>query len=178
MTHINASYNWYALYTRSRYEKKVHHDLNRRGVESYLPLKVEKRKWSDRVKVIEEPLLRGYLFVKVSNKEYFDVLNNTGAVCYVAFDGKAASIPENQIQNLKAFVSNFNDQINVTREKLAKGTLVKIKRGLLKDIQGEIVEIRGKNRIVLRFERLGYCIHTDISMDEVEFVDPVDSPLK
>ena len=178
MTHINASYNWYALYTRSRYEKKVHHALNSRGVESYLPLKVEKRKWSDRVKVVEEPLLRGYLFVKVSNKEYFDVLNNTGAVCYVAFGGKAASIPENQIQNLKTFVSNFNDKINVTRDKISKGAQVKIKRGLLKDVQGEIVEIRGKNRIVFRFESLGYCMHTDISMDEVDFVETLESPVK
>ncbi|WP_053179122.1 UpxY family transcription antiterminator [Sunxiuqinia dokdonensis] len=171
MTHINSSYNWYALYTRSRYEKKLHLDLSKRGVESYLPLKVEKRKWSDRVKVIEEPLLRGYLFVKVSNKEYFDVLNNAGAVSYVAFAGKAASIPENQIHSLKTFVSNFNDQINVTRERISKGTLVKIKRGLLKDVQGEIVEIRGKNRIVLRFESLGYCIHSEIAIDDVECLE-------
>jgi len=172
MAHINSTYNWYALYTRSRYEKKLHQDLNRRGVENYLPLKVEKRKWSDRVKVIEEPLLRGYLFVKVSNKEYFDVLNNTGAVCYVAFAGKAASIPEDQIQSLKAFVSNFNDQINVTRENITKGTQVKIRRGLLKGVQGEIVEIRGKNRIVLRFESLGYCIHSDIAIEDVECLQP------
>ncbi len=105
-------------------------------------------------------------------------LNNTGAVCYVAFNGKAASIPENQIQTLKTFVSSFNDQINVTRENISKGSQVKIKRGLLKDVQGEIVEIRGKNRIVLRFESLGYCVHTDISMDEVEFVDTLGSSVK
>ena len=111
----------------------------------------------------------------MSNREYFDVLNNTGAVCYVAFGGKAASIPENQIKNLKTFVSNFNDQINVTRERISKGTLVKIKRGLLKDVQGEIVEIRGKNRIVLRFESLGYCIHSDIAIEDVECLEPASS---
>ena len=93
MAHINFDYNWYALYTRSRYEKKLNQDLMTRGIECYLPLKVEKKKWSDRVKVIEEPLLRGYLFVKVSNREYFNVLNANGAVSYVAFEGKAAAIP-------------------------------------------------------------------------------------
>jgi transcription antitermination factor NusG len=108
----------------------------------------------------------------VSNKEYFEVLNNTGAVCYVAFGGKAASIPDNQIQTLKTFVSNFNDKINVTRENISKGTQVRIKRGLLKDVQGEIVEIRGKNRIVLRFESLGYCIHSEIAIEDVECLQP------
>lgn len=172
MAHINSDYNWYALYTRSRYEKKLHQDMVKRGVESYLPLKVEKRKWSDRTKIVEEPLLKGYLFVKVSNREYFDVLNNNGAVCYVAFDGKAASIPENQINDLKKFVSSFNDKINVTREKIAKGALVKVKRGLLKGVTGEITEIRGKNRIVLRFTSLGYCLHSDIAMEDIEYIEP------
>lgn len=175
MVHINSDYNWYALYTRSRYEKKLHHEMGKRGVESYLPLKVEKKKWSDRTKVIEEPLLRGYLFVKVSNREYFDVLNNNGAVCYVAFDGKAAAIPENQILDLQKFVSNFNDKINVTRDRISKGTLVKVKNGLLKGVQGEIIEVRGKSRIVLRFKSLGYCLHSDIAMSDVEFIEPAIS---
>lgn len=170
MAHIDSSYNWYALYTRSRYEKKLHKDLLMRGVESYLPLKTEKRKWSDRVKVIEEPLLKGYLFVKVSNREYFDVVNNPGAVCYVAFEGKAASIPQKQIEDLKQFVDHYNEKINVTRDRVSKGDLVKVKAGLLKGVNGEVLEIRGKKRIVLRFQSLGYCIHTDISMDEIEFV--------
>ena len=170
MVHINSSYNWYALYTRSRYEKKLHQELLKRGVESYLPLKVEKKKWSDRVKIIEEPLLRGYVFVKVSNREYFDVVNNTGAVCYVSFNGKAASIPEKQIHDLRLFVDHFNDSLNVTKERISKGDLVKVKTGLLGGTLGEVVEIRGAKRIVLRFKSLGYCILTDISMDEVEYI--------
>jgi transcription antitermination factor NusG len=170
MAHINSSYNWFALYTRSRYEKKLHEELMMRGVESYLPLKVEKRKWSDRIKVIEEPLLRGYLFVKVSNREYFNVLNSSGAVCYVSFDGKAASIPEKQILDLKQFVETHNDNVHVTRERISRGDQVKISSGLLKGVHGEVVEIRGKKRIVLRFTSMGYCLHTDISMDEVEFI--------
>jgi transcription antitermination factor NusG len=171
MEHINSDYNWYALYTRSRYEKKLHQDLFNSGVESYLPLKVERRKWSDRIKVVEEPLLRGYLFVKVSNREYFGVLNNIGAVSYVTFGGRAATIPENQIEGLRKIVDNFNDKLNVTREKITKGTQVRVKNGLLKDVLGEIVEIRGKTRIVLRFQSLGYCLHTEISMKEVEILD-------
>lgn len=169
MVHINSSYNWYALYTRSRYEKKLHNDLLMRGVETYLPLKTEKRKWSDRVKVVEEPLLRGYVFVKVSNREYFDVVNNPGAVCYVSFNGKPAAIPEKQIQDLRLFVEAYNDSLNVTKERIVKGDVVTVKSGLLKGVQGEVIEIRGAKRIVLRFRSLGYCVHTDISMDEIEF---------
>lgn len=171
MAYLDSSYSWYALYTRSRHEKKLHQELLTKGVESYLPLKTEKRQWSDRVKVIEEPLLKGYIFVKVSNREYFDVVNNIGAVCYVSFEGRAASIPEKQILDLKQFVDYYNDKINVTKERISKGDKVKIKSGLLKGVHGEIIEIRGKKRIVLRFDSLGYFVHTDISMDEVEFLE-------
>ena len=174
MALIDSSYNWYALYTRSRFEKKLHQDILLKGVESYLPLRIEKRQWSDRIKIIEEPLLKGYLFVKVSNREYFEVVNNPGAVCYVAFNGRAAKIPEKQIQDLKLFVDFFNDRMNVTRERLSKGDLVEVKRGLLKGVHGEVVEIRGKRRIVLRFQSLGYCLHTDIAMEDIEFIQTSD----
>ena len=92
--------------------------LSEKSVENYLPLQVEKRQWSDRIKEIEEPLLKGYLFVRVSNKEYFNVLNTTGAVCYISFEGRATPIPEKQIEDLKIFMENYNEKIDVTRENL------------------------------------------------------------
>ena len=60
------SYNWYALYTFPRFEKKVYKRLVERGIEAYLPLQKKLRKWKDRKKWIEEPLIRSYIFVKIS----------------------------------------------------------------------------------------------------------------
>ena len=163
-----SKYNWLAVYTRSRYEKKLFKQLGIMGIECYLPLRVGEKQWSDRVKTVEEPLLRSYLFVKVSNKEYYDVLNAIGAVRYVSFNGKAAVIPDKQVEDLKQFVTHFNQEIVVTREDLGKGDLVKVRSGLLKGVHGEVIQFRGKNRIVLRFKDLGYCIHTEIQLSHIE----------
>lgn len=172
MSLINSNYQWFALYTKSRFEKKVHVSLQEKGIDCYLPMKVEKRRWSDRIKTIEEPLLRGYLFVKVSNREYFDVLNTTGAVAYVSFSGKAAPIPEKQLDDLRVFLSDYNNQIDVTYDNLDEGMKVIVVAGPMKGVVGEIVEFRGKNRIAIRFRDLGYCILTDIAMNDVEVYKP------
>jgi transcription antitermination factor NusG len=56
---------WYAIYTRPRWEKKVNFLLQGKGIESYCPLNKVRRKWSDRIKTIEEPLFKSYVFVKI-----------------------------------------------------------------------------------------------------------------
>jgi len=169
---INSKYQWFAIYTRSRFEKKLSAMLSEKGIENYLPLQVEKRQWSDRVKEIEEPLLKGYLFVRVSNKEYFNVLNTNGAVCYISFEGRATPVPEKQIEDLRIFMENYNEKIDVTRENLEKGKMVIVVSGPMKGITGELIGFRGKKRIALRFEKLGYCVLTDISLKDVEVFKP------
>ncbi len=172
MNLINSTYRWFAVYTRSRSEKKLASLLTEKGIDCYLPLKTEKRQWSDRIKMIKEPLLKSYLFVKVSNREYFNVLNTPGAVCYISFRGEPAPIPEKQIDDLRTFLAVYNERVDAVRENLKKGEQIIVVSGPLKGITGELIEFRGKNRIALRFERLGYCILTDISLGEVETFKP------
>ncbi len=172
MNLIDKTYRWFAIYTRSKFEKKISVALTEKGIDHYLPLKIEKRQWSDRIKKIEEPLLKGYLFVRVSNKEYFNVLNTPGAVSYITFDGKAAPIPDKQINDLKLFMDTVNEKIDITKENLEKGQKVIVVSGPLKGITGELVEFRGKRRIALRFEKLGYCIMTGILKKDVEVYNP------
>ncbi len=161
-------YRWYAVYTKSRAEKKVYEELERKGIESYLPLKAERRQWSDRIKLIEEPLIRGYVFVRVSNKEYYDVLVIPGALRYVCFEERPAVIPDHQIEDLRLFMQYIDSDLEVTSERIRKGSMVKVVNGPLKDVRGEVVELRGKRRILLRFDSLGYCIHIELGAGKVE----------
>ncbi len=59
-----SSKHWYAIYTKPRWEKKVHHLLSEKGLEAYCPLNKVTRKWSDRMKTVEEPLFKSYVFVQ------------------------------------------------------------------------------------------------------------------
>ncbi len=168
---FNQPYKWYAVYTRSRAEKKVNTQLERKGIKTYLPLLKERRKLSDRIKMVEEPLLSGYIFVKVSNKEYYDVLVTPGAIRYVCFEGKPTPIPDRQIEDLKIFIENRDCKIEVTSEHIRKGDFIKVIYGPLKNVSGEVVEIRGKRRILLRFSSLGYCIHAEMGINKVELIN-------
>lgn len=165
---FNQSYRWYAVYVRAKWEKKVYAELVQKRIEAYLPLKKERRQWSDRVKIIEEPLLRGYLFVKVSNKEFYDVLIVSGVLHYVCFGGKAATIPECQIEDLKLFLEVANESVTITSESVSRGDHIRVVSGPFKSVCGEVVEIRGKSRLLLRFGSLGYCVFVELGASEVE----------
>ncbi len=168
-------YKWHAVYVKSRAEKKSLDDLTRKGIEAYLPLKVLKKTWSDRIKMVEEPLLKGYLFVRVSYREFFEALQINGVMAYVAFGGEAAEIPEKQIDDLKLFLEKVNSSVQITNENIAKGQKVRVLGGPLEGIEGEISEIRGKKRIVLRFEKLGCSIFADVGTQFIEKVEPLKS---
>lgn len=167
----NNTYKWYAAYTDSRAEKKVFQELTKKDIDCYVPLKIEKKQWSDRIKIVENPLIRGYVFVKVSNREYYDVLITQGVRRYVCFEGSPTAIPENQINDLKQFIQCLNTEVEVTSERITKGTLVKIVSGPLYGISGEVTDIRGKSSIVLRFNDLGFCVYADLGTNEVELVN-------
>ncbi len=150
-------YHWHALYTRPRWEKKVQRELELQGYEHYLPLVTRVKQWSDRKKKVEEPLIKSYIFVRVSEKEYYDVLNVDGAVAYVTFEGKAAPIPEWQIAAVRKTIENMLP-FELTGEKLQPGEHVKIKEGDLKGLEGEILRIKGKSKLVIRIESVGYSL--------------------
>jgi transcription antitermination factor NusG len=134
------------------------------------------RVWSDRKKWVDEPLFKSYLFVKVSNKEFFDVLNTAGVVCYVCFGGKAQSIPESQIVNVRNFILQCDREITLTYERIQKGVVVEIKVGALKGIIGEVVSMNGQSRLLLRLESLNCSIYANISKEEVTILE--ENPLK
>ncbi|QGY43934.1 UpxY family transcription antiterminator [Maribellus comscasis] len=165
-------YAWYAIYTKVNSEKKIFKNLQEQKIESYLPLRKSLRQWSDRKKWIEEPLFRCYLFVRVSYKEFFDVLSVPGVVCYISFGGRPQSIPDYQINNIKTLVRQDNIDITVSKEKLRPGYKAEVLVGPLKGLKGEIVEISGQYRILIRIDTMGLGLHANISKDEVKILEP------
>lgn len=171
MTLKKPEYAWYAIYTKVNCEKKIFQGLQEEKVESYLPLRKTLRQWSDRKKWIEEPLFRCYLFVRVSYKEFFNVLSIPGVVCYVSFGGEPQTVPDHQINNVKTLVEQNEIDITVSKERLRKGRKAEVLVGPLKGLIGEIVEVAGQHRILIHIETMGFCLQANISRDEVEILE-------
>lgn len=164
------SYKWYAVYTRPNNEKKIYSGLIEDNIECYLPLKRTLRKWSDRKKWIEEPLFRGYIFVKVSHIEYFRVLNIPGVVYYVSFGGQPQAIPDYQIDFIKTIVREKEQELEVNYENVKKGTECEVLVGPLKGIKGEVTRLSGQYRLLIRIVSMGCSLQVNISRDEIKLI--------
>jgi transcriptional antiterminator RfaH len=97
--------SWYVLYTKPRNEKKVAERLSAAGYNVYCPLHKVKRQWSDRMKVVEEPLFKGYLFIQVEDKRRDEVFNYPGAVRYLFWLRCPALVRSCEIQTIKKWPS-------------------------------------------------------------------------
>jgi transcriptional antiterminator RfaH len=144
---------WYAVYTRPRAEKLAYQRLVEAGIETFLPIQKTYRKWSDRKKLIEKPLLSSYIFVKTHKKCFPIVYNINGVVKFVSFEGQPVSIPQRQIDNLRLLI-NSDAEIEVTSEKFAPGDNVEVISGSLIGLTGELVKIGSRNRVIVRIDRL------------------------
>lgn len=167
MTH-NESDNrsWFALYTRSRAEKQVYELLISAGIDTYLPLVRTLKQWSDRKKWVEEPLFRSYIFVYISQAEYYDVLNIPGTVRYVTFEGKAVPIPPQQIEAIRQFIQT-GYQLPDAEVDLPPGSIVDIIAGPMKGISGELLEVMGKTKVRIEIDGLGQSVYVEIPASHI-----------
>jgi transcription antitermination factor NusG len=161
--------HWYAVYTKPRSEKKLADRLNDKGIEAYLPMRRTLKQWSDRKKMVDEPLITSYVFVNIFRKNYFDVLNTPGAVKYIWFCGKPAVIPANQIQTLKLIMDN-DLEIDCVSADLPQGTHVKVISGPMKELTGELLNYAGKHRVMIRLDHLDKALLLTISPHLLEVV--------
>lgn len=162
--------NWFAVYTNPRAEKKAFAEIVRKGIQAYLPLQRTLRFWSDRKKWIEEPLFKSYLFVHISEKEYFDVLNTPGVVRYVTFEGKAVPVPEKQIDAIRYFLSEETPEPPSAEIALLPGQAVEIARGPLRGLAGELVSVQGRQKVRVQIEALGQFIYLTVSPGDLRVV--------
>ena len=159
--------SWYAIYTRSRAEKQTLKLLLRAGIDAYLPLRKVLKYWSDRKKWVEEPLFRSYLFVHISEAEYYEVLNTPGSVRFITFEGKAVAIPPQQIEAIRQFVDTGQELPDVDLE-LEPGSVVDIVAGPMKGISGELLEIMGKKKVRIEIDGLGQSVYLELPASHIK----------
>jgi transcription antitermination factor NusG len=160
---------WYALYVHSRAEKKVYARIVDMGIEAYLPLVMRMKTWSDRLKKVEEPLFKSYLFVRTDIKNYYEIVNIPGVTKFVSFEKKAVVVPENQINAIKKYCEDFTDDENTTDAiELHEGQLVRIVRGEMMGLVGRLASFNNKKRLIVCIESIGHYLPINIARTKVE----------
>ena len=164
------SRKWLAIYSRPRWEKKVNQLLQEKGLESYCPLNKVRRKWSDRMKTVEEPLFKSYVFVKVSEENRTEVRMTPGVINFVYWDGKPALIKEKEINAIKQFLNEY-ENVEVEPLNLELNQRVKITTGPLMDQEGAIIGIN-RRTVKIVIGSLGYQLVAHIDRTKLTSAQP------
>lgn len=147
--------NWYVVYTKPKWEKKVAEQLTQRGVECYCPLIIQVRQWSDRKKKVEVPLFNSYIFVRLAEVDRNLVFESTGVVRYLFWLGKPAVVRDEEINTIKKWLMT-PDKFEISVSSLQVGDKVVLDSGPFKS-QEAIVQEVNKNNYILVLESMG-CV--------------------
>jgi transcription elongation factor/antiterminator RfaH len=159
--------DWYALYTRPRHEKRVFQELTNRQIEAFLPTQTFRRRWSDRYKLVEEPLFKNYLFINVNDDRlHHDALSPYGVVQLVTCDGKPARIAAHEIDSIRRLVASMLPY--GPHPYLKIGQRVRVRSGPLEGCEGILTRRKGLSRLVLSVHLLQQSVSAEIDASCVQ----------
>lgn len=161
-----SEYHWYAAYTLPRYEKKAKGQLDKQAITNWLPVQRFRKRWSDRWKWVEEPVFRSYLFVYISEREYYQTLNSYGIIRFVAFNGQAVRIPENQMDFLRRMLDT-GYELETGEIDLQPGDKVEVLTGPMAGRQGLLVSRAGDKKFRVDLDFLGQSVYITVPTENL-----------
>jgi transcription antitermination factor NusG len=138
---------WYALQVRSRFEMSVANQLRGMGYEEFLPLHECRKRWSDRIKVVQTPLFPGYLFCRLDPQNRLPILKTPGVIQIVGYNRQPIPVDDEEVKSIQTLVSSGIP--NQPWPFLKAGERVRIEAGPLHGLEGILVEFKGNHRLIL-----------------------------
>lgn len=163
--HTNVPH-WYAAHIRSRHEKRVAEQLAGKNVNFFLPLYQAEHRWKDRLARVQLPLFPGYLFVHILLRERLQVLEVPGVVRLVSTRGEPVPLDESEISILK---QGLTDKLKAEPHPYLKiGTRVRVRAGALAGLEGILIRMKDRYRIIISVDLIMRSIAVEISSADVE----------
>jgi transcription antitermination factor NusG len=166
---MQISKKWHALYTRPRWEKKVADLLSKKNIETYCPVNKVYREWSDRRKIILEPLFTSYVFVNIDETEILRARATGGVINFVYWLSKPAIIQNKEIDTIKRFLDQY-ENIQLERIPVKHNDLVRITSGVLMGQEGQIISANNKTVKVI-LPSLGFMMQAEVKISHVEIIN-------
>ncbi len=136
-------------------------DLTRQGIECYLPMLHEVKRYEHKYREVDLPLIRSYLFVRLNESGYHPVVACPYVSGFIRFGEEIVSIPEEEMDLLRRIVGEA--QLSGAEEGIFdEGDIVEIIGGKLTGIKGTLIEHKGKNQVAISLNAIGYSLIMDI----------------
>jgi transcription antitermination factor NusG len=157
---------WFAAYTSPRHEKHVSQQMERRGIQNFLPLYRSIRRWKDRRKELELPIFPGYLFVRMALRDRLNVLQVPGVVHLVSFQGRPTPLPDSEIEILQRQLSQSGKL--QPHPFLTVGRRVRVTSGPMVGMEGILARKKDKLRVVLSIELIQRAVAVEVDLTDIE----------
>ncbi len=160
---------WLAAYVRLFHEKKTSSRLTKMGIENFLPIQEEIHQWSDRRKKIERVLIPMILFVRVDKDRQAEVLTLPSVSRYMVNLDKRTPlvIPDEQMDRFKFMLDYSEQAISVSSDPLAPGEKIRVIKGPLTGLEGELITVGETTKVAVRLDMLG-CASVEMPIGYVE----------
>lgn len=165
------SKRWYVIFTKHNCEKKLQKTLESNGYNAYVPVYTTIRQWSDRKKKVIIPLINSVVFIQVSESSLNDLYNFSHVKGILKELGKPAIVRDYEIENLKIIAKEWNGEavsVNSENEHFEKGDKVEVLRGPFAGIFGELIELNGKHRVVVRLNSMNVEFVINVPLNAVK----------
>lgn len=162
--------HWYVGYTRPRCEKKLWQKLEQAGVEVFLPLNKSEKYWSDRKKVIEEPLFPNYIFIRVSATNRWFLTNYRELVRFVSFEAKPAVVRQEEIDLIRCLLAqNVKIERSDTYErKWEAGQSIVVREGPFKGLKGFVMYRERNHKVIVNIDTIRQTLILHLSAHQIE----------
>ena len=162
---------WYVAYVRLFHERKTAEKLAAMDIESFVPVREEIHQWSQRKKKVMRVLIPQMIFIHATPKERLEALTLASISHYMVLRGEhtPAVIPDRQMQQFMFMVDYSEESIEMYNSSLQPGQSIKVIKGPLAGMEGELMEIEGKSKVIVRLDLLG-CAGVDMPIGFVEAI--------
>jgi transcriptional antiterminator NusG len=161
----NGADSWFAFQVVPRHEQKIKVMLEHRGCVPFLPTFLVRRKWSDRIKLIEEPLLPGYVFCRTQGFFVRSIRGTPGVIRIVSSAGKPCPIADEEIESLQRIVQSQRKAGPFLYFK--SGQRVEVVRGPLSGIRGIITRVKNSSRLIISVDLIMRSVYFELDQSEV-----------
>ncbi len=161
---------WFGVRVRSNYERVAALHMRDRGFEEYNPVCQTVRQWSDRKKVVEQALFPGYVFCRLNYHDRLPVLSIPGVVGLVGFANQPCPIPEAEIDSVRQMMDSGS--LVMPWPFLRPGQAVMMSKGPLAGLEGTLLQVKGKFRLVVSLTLLQRSVAAEVDR---QWVTPVNS---
>ena len=159
---------WYAVYTKARWEKKIAEILTHKKIENYCPLNKVVHQWSDRKKIVLEPLFTSYVFVKATEKMHSEIRKVSGVINFVYWLSKPAIIRNEEIDCIKNFLSDYNN-VRLEKTRVSINDTVRVIKGPLMEYEGNVIAVKSKT-VKIALPTLGYMMIAEVDKTSIKLV--------